>query len=397
MVLTQEENELLTRIGPGTPMGGLLRRYWHPVACVGELTDDQPTRFVRIMGEDLVLFRDKSGRVGLIGDHCPHRGASMVYGRLEERGIACAYHGWLYDVEGNCLETPAEPADSKFYLTVKHKAYPVRKFCGMYWAYLGPPPAPEIPKFDVFVRDDYKRHIVIEHPLDCNWLQALENAVDAYHSAILHQDAMGRPPLPNTTHGSVDEIDHIECFLTSYGIMKRHVYKAGWRRQHPMVFPTTLFLERDLQINVPVDDTHTARFRMYLKENRDGDPDDAEAIPFSRREPYKTPGNAVHPFTRFEMHGEVLAQDYMAWETQGTIADRTTERLATSDRWIAWLREIYKENILKVQRGEDPFGVVRDPGHPMIPTDMWSDRREGDGGRESDRRIRSGSPFATAS
>src|SRR5712691_10530100 len=122
MVLTKEENEFLTRVGPGTPAGELLRRYWLPVGYVEELTDESPTRFVRILGEDLVLFKDKSGNVGLLADHCSHRGASLLYGRVEECGLACAYHGWLYDTQGICLETPAEPADSKFHLTVKHRA-----------------------------------------------------------------------------------------------------------------------------------------------------------------------------------------------------------------------------------------------------------------------------------
>src|SRR5437870_2877373 len=143
-MLTREENETLTRVGPGTPAGELLRRYWHPVAAACELTDQQPTRFVRVLGEDLVLFKDKSAKIGLLADHCSHRGASLFYGRVEERGIACAYHGWLYDTQGNCLETPAEPADSKFYLTVKHRAHPVEKLMGFYWAYMRPPPAPPI-------------------------------------------------------------------------------------------------------------------------------------------------------------------------------------------------------------------------------------------------------------
>jgi phenylpropionate dioxygenase-like ring-hydroxylating dioxygenase large terminal subunit len=129
-MLTEEENDLLTRIGPGTPAGELLRRYWHPVAVINELTEETPTRFVRILGEDLVLFRDKRGRVGLLEARCSHRSASLLYGRVEERGIACPYHGWLFDTEGNCLETPAEPGESKFHLTVKHKAYPVQKFIG---------------------------------------------------------------------------------------------------------------------------------------------------------------------------------------------------------------------------------------------------------------------------
>src|SRR6266545_2815994 len=143
-MLSQAENERLTRVGPGTPGGELLRRYWYPVAFAAELTDESPTQFVRILGEDLVLFQDKRGNVGLVGDHCPHRGASLLYGRVEERGIACAYHGWLYDTQGNCLETPAEPSDSNLYRTVKHTAYPVQKFVGFYWAYLGPLPAPAI-------------------------------------------------------------------------------------------------------------------------------------------------------------------------------------------------------------------------------------------------------------
>ena len=108
--MKQAENELLTRVGPGTPAGELFRRYWHPVAIAKELTDEEPTKFIRILGEDLVLFKDKGGNVGLIQDHCAHRGASLMYGRVEERGISCAYHGWLYDTAGNCLETPAEPA-----------------------------------------------------------------------------------------------------------------------------------------------------------------------------------------------------------------------------------------------------------------------------------------------
>src|SRR5437867_7670636 len=154
MVLTREENDLLTRVGPGTPAGELLRRYWFPIAFASELTEEQPTKFVRILCEDLVLFRDKAGRYGLMQDHCVHRGASLLYGRVEERGIACAYHGWLYDTQGNCLETPAVPADSKFCLTVKARAYPVQKLVGLLWAYLGPEPAPLIPPYDVWVRKD---------------------------------------------------------------------------------------------------------------------------------------------------------------------------------------------------------------------------------------------------
>src|SRR6266540_3894531 len=189
MVLMQEENAFLTRVGPGTTGGELLRRYLLPIAAAQELTEESPTKFIRVLGEDLVLFRDKSGNVGLIQDHCVHRGASLLYGRVEERGIACAYHGWLYDTQGTCLETPAEPADSKFYLTVKARAYPVQRFIGMYWAYLGPEPAPVIPRYKAWVPTDRKVKVTVYPDLACNWFSAAENALDPAHLSFLHQDS----------------------------------------------------------------------------------------------------------------------------------------------------------------------------------------------------------------
>ena len=159
-MLTQQENDVFTRVGSGTPGGELLRRYWYPVAVVQELTDERPTKFVRLLGEDLVLFKDRSGRVGLLADRCAHRSASLVYGRVEERGIACAYHGWLYDCDGNILETPPGRNDA-IMRSVKQVAYPVRHFIGFYWAYLGPLPPPEIPPYDVWTRRDGRRSITV--------------------------------------------------------------------------------------------------------------------------------------------------------------------------------------------------------------------------------------------
>ena len=373
-MLTQEKNELLTHVGPGTPMGDLLRRYWHPVGPLQDLTDDHPTKYVRILGEDLVLFKDKSGRVGLIQYHCMHRGASLEFGRVEERGISCAYHGWLYDVDGNCLEQPCEPADSKFYQSIKATAYPVQQLLGLHWAYLGPQPAPVIPHYEPFVRKDLRHWLVLGPQVDANWLQVLENGVDPYHSAILHQDSRGKGPLPNTTRGNVDFIDRIECFLTSYGIMKRQYYKnGGWYRQHPMIFPNMLALERVVQISVPIDDTHTARYRIAFAEREENDPEDGEELPVTYQAPHKSPADAQAPFAKYEMLGETEAQDYMVFETQGPIANRTIERLASSDRWVIQLREMYADNIAVVQDGGDPFGVIRDPGHEMIALEMGSE------------------------
>src|SRR5262249_14245681 len=191
-MLSHEDNELLTRVGPGTPAGELLRRYWHPIAVAKELTAEKPTQFVRVLGEDLVLFRAKSGCLGLLADRCAHRGASLSYGRVEERGIACAYHGWLYDFEGQCLECPAEPAGSNFHKTVKQAAYPVQEHLNLVWAYLGPLPAPVLTHYDTLFRRDGHRKIVVHPRLDCNWFQAMENSVDPAHLQILHQEFYGR-------------------------------------------------------------------------------------------------------------------------------------------------------------------------------------------------------------
>jgi len=373
-MMTQEENQRLTRVGPGTPIGELLRRYWYPIAVAKELADESPTKFVRILGEDLVLFRDKSGRVGLVADRCPHRGASLVYGRIEERGIACAYHGWLFDTEGNCLECPAEPAGSKFHLTVKHTAYPVQKLVGLYWAYLGPKPAPAIPKYDLLVRKDGKRRVMVYPTLDCNWLAASENALDPTHLQILHQDMPTSKKRPlNTTRGFIDDIDSYDFYVTSYGIMKKRVYKNGAVDEHPFIFPTHLRTRGSMWLRTPIDDTHTMQILIGFRLTSERNPMDEEDPLVEYLPPYKDPPDALHPFTKYDFYsakGQPLVQDCVMWETQGPIADRTQERLATSDRGIVMLREMLKAEIEKVQKGLDPLGVIRDRDHPMIDTNL---------------------------
>lgn len=375
MPMTQAENDFLTRVGPGQPAGELLRRYWHPVAVAKELTDENPTKFVRILGEDLVLFRDKKGRVGLLADRCAHRGASLVYGRVEERGIACAYHGWLYDTEGNCLETPPEPSESKFRQTIKQKAYPIQKLVGLYWAYMGPGPAPEIPKYDTLVRKDVRRKILVHPQLDCNWLQAMENSVDPSHLQILHQEfagRKGRKPV-STTRGFTDDVESYEFYRVPYGIIKKRLYKNGMLDEHPLIFPNILRQGASTQIRVPIDDTHTMHIHVICTAKEDGSLFEGEEDPpVEYRPPYKDPVGQLHPFTKFTMH-HVIPQDHMAWETQGPIADRTKERLATSDGGIVMLREMLKENIERVQAGLDPIhGFTRDPDQPVIDTHLDS-------------------------
>lgn len=370
-MLTHEENETLTRVGPGTPAGELLRRYWMPVALIGDINEETPTKLVRMLGEDLVLFRDKSGRIGLIGDRCPHRGASMCYGRVEARGIACPYHGWLFDTQGNCLETPAEPAESKFHLKIKHKAYPVEKFIGLFWTYMGPLPAPAIPKYDLWVRQDGKRRIVIQPQLDCNWFQAMENSVDPSHLQILHQTSIaGDRIIADTTRGLTDDVESFDFYEFPFGIMKKRAYKNGAIDEHPLLFPNILRQSNATQIRVPMDDTHTRIFFIRFDPSLTGEiVEQSEILPVEYVRSYKNPPDAIHPFTHFRMD-EVQAQDHMAWETQGPISDRTDERLGTADRGIVMLREMMLREIEKVRRGLDPLGVLRDPNHAMIDSKL---------------------------
>jgi 5,5'-dehydrodivanillate O-demethylase oxygenase subunit len=370
-VLSKKENELLTCVGPGTPAGELLRRYWYPIAVANELTEEKPTKFVRLLGEDLVLFRDKQGRVGLLGDRCSHRGVSLLYGRVEERGIACAYHGWLYDSEGNCLECPAEPRESRLYLTVKHKAYPVEKFIGLYWTYMGPKPAPFIPKYDVWARKDGRRKIVVYPLLDANWFQAMENSVDPAHLQILHQDTAMRARKPvSTTRGFTDDIEKTEFYEVACGIMKRRTYKNGVVDQHPLIFPNILRQGDATQIRVPMNDTHTMIFFVHFIPGGNGNGGDEEEPEVLYMPSFKDPPNGLHPFTRFRTD-LVPAQDHLVWETPGPIADRTRERLATSDRGIVMLREIMMREFRKVEQGLDPIGVIRDSAqNVMIDTKL---------------------------
>jgi len=369
-MLTAEENEMLTRVGPGTPVGELLRRYWHPVAIASELTAAQPIKFVRILGEDLVLFQDKNGGVGLLNDRCSHRGASLSYGRVEERGIACPYHGWLYDAQGNCLETPSEPAGSRFACTVKHKAYPAQKFAGLYWGYLGPLPAPVIPKYDVWARTDGWHWIRALPRLDCNWLQAMENSVDTTHLHILHQEIITRGfTVRGTTRGTIDDLEKYEFDELPYGIMKRRSFTDGTMEEHPVIFPNILRQANRTQIRVPIDDTHTWVIYVHFVPSSEGPSSYGDEVPVDYKKDFKNPPDARHPFAVFRMD-EVDAQDFMAWETQGPIADRTRERLATSDFGVVMFREMLRREIDKVRRDLDPMNVIRDPNHPIIDTKM---------------------------
>ncbi len=361
-MMTREENEILTHVGPGTPAGELLRRYWHPVAVAEELTGGRPIKAVKMVGEELAVFRDRQGRYGLVGEHCPHRRASLVYGRVEEDGIRCPYHGWKFDRKGRCLEQPAEPPDSSYKDRIRHKAYPVEKLAGLLFAYMGPDPVPLLPRWDVLVQEGARRWIEVQSVIDCKWLQPMENSVDPSHLYWLHGKSGHL-----VSHRAQYEEKH-EFIPFEYGIMKKRITPGKSPQdpptvdQHPLVFPTILrhvLRERkegriwhDLQIRVPIDDSHTQVYVVY------SEPSTMERVPPDQDPPYEYVP-LKRPDGQYDM-SYVLAQDSMAWETQGAITDRTQEHLGASDEGIIVFRKLLKEQIGIVQRGGDPMGVIRD-------------------------------------
>ena len=256
-MMTPEQNEFLTRVGPGTPAGDMLRRYWHPVAAAGELTAEKPIKEVRILGEDLIVFRmppaegQSQPSYGLVGKHCPHRRASFTYGKVDQQGIRCPYHGWKFNAAGRCLEQPAEPANSTYKDRIQHTAYPVQKLAGLLFAYMGPAPAPLLPRWDVLAREDGRRWGVVESVINCNWLQAMENSVDPAHLYWLH-GTLGSPNMPVSAErfsalGLQPEYEEKnEFFRFDYGIQKRRTTQGNrpgdppLLEQHPLVFPTSL-------------------------------------------------------------------------------------------------------------------------------------------------------------
>ncbi len=350
-MLEQETNELLCRVGSGTPMGDLLRRYWMPVAPKVEV-DEKGKRPVKILDEDLLIFKDGKGRYGLVQEACSHRGTSLSYGMIEEDGIRCPYHGWKYDVNGKCLEQPAEPPESTFKDTIKHPAYPVRELGGLLFAYLGPQPVPLLPNYDILVREDWVRRIEIHPVLDCNWLQPMENSVDPAHLYWLHGLTGGAPATRD---------ERMEFELFEYGMYKYH-YGRKRMEVHPVVFPNILRGTGNvIHYRVPVDDTHTRIIYVIYSPTQDGKPSGQEEVPFKYIGPIKEAYDDFG-FQRYKHHMKTFAsQDAMAWETQGPMADRTKEHLASSDRGIVMFRQMLRLQMEAVKRGEDPMGVIREP------------------------------------
>jgi 5,5'-dehydrodivanillate O-demethylase len=370
-VLTTEENERITRVGPGTPGGNLLRRYWHPVAGLAEM-EDRWTLRVRILAEDLVLFRDRGGRFGLIGEFCPHRRASLAYGIPTEDGIRCPYHGWKFDATGQCLEQPNEPADSTFKTKIATTGYPVQEMGGLLWAYLGPQPAPLIPRYDGFVAGGTMRHCG-RAVINCNWVQIMENSVDPLHTEWLHGKlyqflrAEAGQPVEVAISKKHKKIAFDEF---PWGIVKRRLLEgqsedvSDWKDGHPVVFPNILAVgsgggawkQYVFQIRVPIDDTHTTHYWYHAYVPPAGI--DVPTHLLDRVPIYEPPIKDAGGEYMLEY---IHAQDIMAWETQGPVADRSRESIGTTDIGVVTYRKMLQREIRKVEDGVDPICTIRDP------------------------------------
>jgi 5,5'-dehydrodivanillate O-demethylase len=350
-VLSREANQLLTGVGPDTPGGKLLRRYWHPVGLVEELSERYPKKRVRILGEDLVLFRLPGRKFGLVAEPCSHRRASLYYGFIDEDGLRCAYHGWKYDLDGRCIEQPFEK-DPGLKNEVCHRAYPVEQLAGLLFAYLGPrEKKPLLPRWDFLVREDWPRKIEVHPVLNCNWIQPMENAVDPSHTRFLHGETFRRKGIRRDVSYNLRKVDHFEYEPCEWGIRKRRVFEDGEKEVgHLLVFPNMLRHPGSLHFRVPIDDGHTQIYRVIrMKEGPVAAGNDLEIV------------HVTYKNNEGDFHMENFpSQDAMAWETQGPVTDRTQELLGESDRGITVFRRMLREQIDLIMRGGDPMALLRD-------------------------------------
>lgn len=361
----------LTEVGPGTPMGELLRRYWHPVG----LLDDAGRRpkQIRVLGEDLILFRDHTGRPGLLHPRCIHRGCSLRYGRTEERGIRCCYHGWLFDVEGQCLEQPCEPEGGRGLGRFRQPGYPVRERYGLIFAYLGPTERePVLPRFDVleslapgeFVEaDDSSIGSGGPQIVDCNWLQHFENIMDPFHVPILHGSFSG----PQFTE-RMGIFPAVKFEATLQGVKSVQLRALGDGRIHrritEAVMPTIRAVANPRATTegscsllgwvLPIDDTS---FRIY-SAGRVAEPGALAKI----RSRFN--GRLWQELTA-EEHQD-MPGDYEAQMSQGPVTLHSEEHLVTSDRGVALLRRLIEKQVEAVKAGRDPIGVIFDPGRELV-------------------------------
>jgi phenylpropionate dioxygenase-like ring-hydroxylating dioxygenase large terminal subunit len=409
-MLKREENELITRIGPGTPMGETMRRYWMPALLSSELphADSDPVR-VKLLGEEMIAFRDTNGQVGLIQNHCPHRGASLFFGRNEEAGLRCVYHGWKFDISGQCVDMPNEPAESDFRTKVKAVAYPTAEKAGIVWTYMGPDDRqPPVPDYE-WMRAPAGHCWVSKTFENCNYLQAMEGGLDTSHSSFLHRnldpEGLANPRVRSTA-------PRLEVLNTDYGYMYasiRHLPqdKQNFVRVYHYVMPfyqlraggaPNTLGNTDGHMWVPIDDTSVWAWNFHFNINEPQPLED-----FQRYEHMMGRGPQDYIPGTFKLQANVSndyglsrerqktvnytgiagtnTQDFAVQESMGPIYDRTQERLGSADTAIIQMRRLLLEAAHDVSEGRDPVGsqgqgsTVR-PAQMYLPDDaQWTETR----------------------
>jgi phthalate 4,5-dioxygenase oxygenase subunit len=387
-MMTREQNELLTRVCSAAPAGQLLRRYWQPVALAEELAGSRPVKAVRILGQDLVLFRGPDGRLGLLDRDCPHRGADLVFGRLEDGGLRCLFHGWLFDTDGKCLETPGEPPESRICSRVRQRAYPVQERNGIVFAFLGEGAPPAFAALDCFIAPD--SHVfAFKGYLDCNWLQAVEVGLDPAHASFLHRffedastsDAYGRQfraasadsELPMTKILRMFPRPRIEVEQSDIGLRITALRDIGAGQMHVRVtnllFPQAFVIpmSQDMTItqwHVPVDDVSCYWFAIFTSF---GPAVDKPTMRQQRLQLYSE-SDYKPRLGRFNNYGfnldeqrartytgmgeDINVHDQWAVESPGAIQDRTREHLGLTDKAIVAFRMLLLSAMKQVIAGE---------------------------------------------
>ena len=376
-MLSREQNDLITRVGPGTPAGNLMRHYWQPAALVDELSGtNRPIKAVRLFGEDLVIFKNEHGKYGLIGRRCPHRGTDLSKGRLEDGGLRCSFHGWLFDVNGTCLQTP------------------VVEKSGILFAYMGPGEPPALPHFDCFVAPE-SHTFAFKGLIDCNWLQSLEVGIDPVHTSFLHR--FFEDDDPTKSYGKVFRditrdsdmpmsrimrefpIPRIEVELTEFGfrlVTLRRISDASTHvRVTNLMFPNAFVIpmSRDMTItqwHVPIDDEKHYWYAIFTSF---GEPVDKDEMRRQRLQLYQLPDyipnrnkdndwgydpQEQETATYTGMGPDINVHDQWACESMGAIQDRTEEHLGTSDKAISAYRKLLRSAIEQMNKGERPIMVL---------------------------------------
>ena len=362
-MLSEEKNDRLTRVGPGTEMGEYLRRYWHPIAGESEF-DDKAIKPIRILGEDLVLYKDLSGNYGLVDRRCPHRSADMSYGYVENNGIRCSYHGWQFDSSGQCVHQPFEEVcdpSARMRCNTRTTAYPVQAKAGLLWAYMGPAPAPQLPDWELFnYKNGFAQGVFAEIP--CNWFQCQENSIDPVHFEWTHNNWTLRQQSDDTkdyvpTHKKLDfeEFDYGFTYKRLRGIETED--DIMWQVGRVTLWPNGFYLGHHFEWRVPIDDYHTLSVLWVFSR-----------VP-TEQEPYqqcRIPswyGPIRDPLSGRWITSHVANQDFVVWVGQGQITDRSRERLGQSDRGIVMMRRRFFEELdaLRDNPEHQPKGLITDP------------------------------------